>query len=582
MKRVSALLLTGFLFTSGSLALSQPIRRATRDWAPRASRRGRREVRAAAAGSGLDPRIQQLLDVRAPGLGVVAPDGSGSISLGHHRHTAGVSPRSAEGLSEPDDRRRGAHHADAVTPDGKWLVLSRDTGGRKTPACTSIPRRRAAARVSRSRRFRRISSSSARTAGALLPRERRRARQLRDLPLRHRERQRDARLRREGAVADCRSQAARRRLAPPARQDAELARAGIRRVRAGDEEAHAAPRCGRGVEYHAVYAAQPGELLVGTNKFRDFRHLYRWKIGGDGSRRASRGAGARRDGRRRGTRSTRRAATSTSELTTAAMRASVCSMRRPSAGRRPAAEGRGARHRGLDDARRTLRHARRRDRAGAARSYVWDWQTEGADAVGRAVHAGDGPRRIRDGEAHDVSREGRHADPDVRALPEGCAPDENPTRPCPVVVEFHGGPEVQARPGFSPYARCSSMRATSWSSPTCAAATATARRGWTPTTARSASTSSGTSRTPEVDPRERGPQRQGAARRRDGRQLRRLLNAGCDDDVRRHVRRGGCRRRHQQSRNVPQEHGGLSAHPAHLRVRRPGQGRRRAAASSRR
>ena len=28
---------------------------------------------------------------------------------------------------------------------------------------------------------------------------------------------------------------------------------------------------------------------------------------------------------------------------------------------------------------------------------------------------------------------------------------KNPARPCPVIVEFHGGPEGQARPGFSPY-----------------------------------------------------------------------------------------------------------------------------------
>ena len=37
-------------------------------------------------------------------------------------------------------------------------------------------------------------------------------------------------------------------------------------------------------------------------------------------------------------------------------------------------------------------------------------------------------------------------------FPKGCAPDENAAAdPCPVVVEFHGGPEAQATPGFSPY-----------------------------------------------------------------------------------------------------------------------------------
>ena len=38
---------------------------------------------------------------------------------------------------------------------------------------------------------------------------------------------------------------------------------------------------GEATEYDAAYAAQPGELLVRTNKFGDFRRLYRWKIGGD-------------------------------------------------------------------------------------------------------------------------------------------------------------------------------------------------------------------------------------------------------------------------------------------------------------
>jgi dipeptidyl aminopeptidase/acylaminoacyl peptidase len=37
-------------------------------------------------------------------------------------------------------------------------------------------------------------------------------------------------------------------------------------------------------------------------------------------------------------------------------------------------------------------------------------------------------------------------------IPKGCAPDENAgSVPCPVVVLFHGGPEAQAKPGFSTY-----------------------------------------------------------------------------------------------------------------------------------
>ena len=35
--------------------------------------------------------------------------------------------------------------------------------------------------------------------------------------------------------------------------------------------------------YQAAYAAEPGELLVATDRFRDLRALYRWKIGSDAS-----------------------------------------------------------------------------------------------------------------------------------------------------------------------------------------------------------------------------------------------------------------------------------------------------------
>jgi len=44
--------------------------------------------------------------------------------------------------------------------------------------------------------------------------------------------------------------------------------------------------------------------------------------------------------------------------------------------------------------------------------------------------------------------------PMVVRFPRGCAPDEAPTAdPCPVVVDFHGGPEGQATPRFSPFAQ---------------------------------------------------------------------------------------------------------------------------------
>jgi dipeptidyl aminopeptidase/acylaminoacyl peptidase len=50
---------------------------------------------------------------------------------------------------------------------------------------------------------------------------------------------------------------------------------------------------------------------------------------------------------------------------------------------------------------------------------------------------------------HYAARDGTKIPMFVR-FPKGCAPEEDPQAdPCPVVVRFHGGPEAQARPGFS-------------------------------------------------------------------------------------------------------------------------------------
>jgi dipeptidyl aminopeptidase/acylaminoacyl peptidase len=210
---------------------------------------------------------------------------------------------------------------------------------------------------------------------------------------------------------------------------------------------------GESVEYTAAYAAQPGELLVVTNKFDDFRRLYRWKIGSDTTPASFR------------------------EIATPAGR-DVESLDLDDARRRV--------YVGINDggyARLLVLDARtyapldlplpadaEQVRAGRSTpdgryvtigietgtapraSYVWDWDRRVLTQwVLPAAPEVDLSRFVPARLAAYAARDGTRIPMFVR-FPKGCAPDENPAAdPCPVVVLFHGGPESQARPGFSPY-----------------------------------------------------------------------------------------------------------------------------------
>ena len=363
----------------------------------------RREVRAAAARSARHARHRGACSTCARrGSASSSPDGrSALLRLAHHRLVAGLPARPAEGLSDPDDRRRGAtRRSTAVTPDGKWLVLvARHRRRRRIPALylQPAPGGPLRARVPRAARCRPIFAFvTRRRPRALLPRQRRHARQLRDLPVRHRERHAHARVRREGPVGrspiTTGSGAALRLLLVKLH---ELARA---RVSSSTfrRRGKLTPLLGAGetVEYDAAYAAQPGELLVVTNKFRDFRTLYRWKIGADATRgELPRGAGARRDGRRGVLRSTSARRHVYAQVNDGGYTRLVvldAKTYAPLALPLPA----DAEHvyAGGTTRRRPLRHHRRRHAAGAAHELRVGLADDGAHAVARAVRAGGRPR----------------------------------------------------------------------------------------------------------------------------------------------------------------------------------------------
>jgi dipeptidyl aminopeptidase/acylaminoacyl peptidase len=207
---------------------------------------------------------------------------------------------------------------------------------------------------------------------------------------------------------------------------------------------------GETTEYTAAYAAAPGELLVVTNKLGDFRRLYRWSAAGG------------------------------LKPVTPEMKMDVSGLVIDPARKHvyyTLNDGGYTRLRVLDaptlqpaafpemkDADHVYPGTPSRDgryvtlgveTAKAPRtSYVYDWQTKtltqwvlpSAPEVDLAKFA---VARLETYPARDGTKV-----PMFVRYPPRCAPAAPAGgEPCPVVVEFHGGPEGQAQPGFNPYAQ---------------------------------------------------------------------------------------------------------------------------------
>src|SRR5713101_3280412 len=79
-------------------------------------------------------RIQMVLDLRAPGLGVLSPDGKrlffGWSITGTPHIWRLDGPKNFPVQMTGGEDRTGLQD---VTPDGRWLVVSRDRGGQEDP-----------------------------------------------------------------------------------------------------------------------------------------------------------------------------------------------------------------------------------------------------------------------------------------------------------------------------------------------------------------------------------------------------------------------------------------------------------------
>jgi dipeptidyl aminopeptidase/acylaminoacyl peptidase len=402
--------------------------------------------------SSVSRRIQTMLDVRAPGLGQVTPDGKRLFFVWNTTGTPNLwrldGPKAFPvQMTGGEDRTTLAD----ITPDGKLLVLSRDHGGEEDPGLYVQPVEGGATRVIQhkkgSRAFYGFVQDDART-----------------LWFRANELKPDSYAIRRGDLVSGKSEIV---FSEPGLWDIADHREEAGEVTlllqktTGSVSAEyfewstkartLKPLFGQGehVEYRASYGAEPEELLVLTNKLGEWRRLYRFREGNF-------------------TPLTPEMSMDVSDFTIDEAkkrvyysvndggyeRVRVLDAQTMNPLRFP--ELKGVDHVYAGSVTRDGRYVTVGvETAKAPRaSYVYDWQTEtltqwvlpGAPEVDLARFA---LARLESYPA----RDGTPIPMWVR-YPPRCAPETAPAgEPCPVVVLFHGGPEGQATPSFSPYSQ---------------------------------------------------------------------------------------------------------------------------------
>ena len=405
----------------------------------------------------LDPevsrRIQMMLDVRSPGLGTVSPDGkrlffgwsiTGTPEVWRLDSPKGY-PVQMTGGEEPT-------RVGDVTPDGRFVVLSRDRGGQEDPGLYLEPVDGGALRliqhVPNARSFYAFTTNDSKwiyfTANDVKPDSYAVYRY--DVEAGRKE----LLFSQDGLweIADHREEPGDTRLLLQKATGALSSEF----FEWGTRDKTLKPLLGQGetTEYTAAYAAAPGELLVVTNKLGDFRRLYRWSAAG---------------GLKPVTPETKM---DVSGLVIDPARKHVYYTLNDGGYTRlrvldaptlqPAAfpEMKDADHVYAGTPSRDGRYVTLGvETAKAPRtSYVYDWQTKtltqwvlpSAPEVDLAKFA---VARLETYPARDGTKV-----PMFVRYPPRCAPEApGGGEPCPVVVEFHGGPEGQAQPGFNPYAQ---------------------------------------------------------------------------------------------------------------------------------
>lgn len=397
-------------------------------------------------------RIQTMLDVRGAALGGLSPDGTRLFFTWGITGTPNVwrldGPKSfpvqMTGGEEPT-------RVVGVTRDGRTLIVSRDVGGQEDPGLYLQPAdggpltvvhhkkgtRASAAFVTADSRFLYFLSNDIKPDSYAIYRY--------DLTTGQRELVFDQ----PGlwSVADRREEGGGLKLLL-----AKMTGALSREYAEYDVASKTlTPLFGQGerTEYRAAYAPADGELFVLTNKLGEFRRLYRWKRGGE----------------------------LTPVTPDVAMDVSGFDVDEARVRVYLSLNDRGYERLRVLDAR-TLAEQRLPVPADAAAVTLGDVTPDGRFAV-IGVDSGKAPRTsfVFDWQTGTLSEWALATAPEVDVTkfavarldsytardgtkvpmfvryPARCAPEAAPAEPCPVVVEFHGGPEGQATPGFSGFAQ---------------------------------------------------------------------------------------------------------------------------------
>ncbi len=387
-------------------------------------------------------RIQSMLDLRAPGTGLLAPDGrrlffSWRVSGSDQVWRLDGPDRFPVQMTGGEDRTLPL----AVTPDGKWLVVSRDRKGEENPGIYLQPVGGGALKmvqhlpkvqsrfgaISRDSRFLYFTANDQKPDSYAVYR----------YEIATGEKQQvfnEAGLWNVADLADDGTLLLVKYTGSQSREYVVIERGGRVTTLFGQGEKE---------NYEAQFGAAPGELLVSTNKFGNFQRLYRWRAGNFTPITGE----LKWDVESFGTDHARKRLYYTvNEAGYSRTHAIDLKTGKPLALPWPA----DADHQLVGSATPDGRFVTLAVGTPKAprQSYVWDWQTKKLTRWITPSAPEEDTRRFVTARLESYpARDGTPIPMFVRRPPQ-CEGADAPV--CPVLVHFHGGPEAQSRPGFSP------------------------------------------------------------------------------------------------------------------------------------
>ncbi|GAA5175389.1 S9 family peptidase [Niveibacterium umoris] len=387
-------------------------------------------------------RIQSVLDLRAPGSGLLSPDGkhlyfSWRVSGSDQVWRLDGPDRFPLQMTGGEDRTLPL----AVTPDSKWLVVSRDRKGEENPgiylqpvaggtlkAVQHLPKVQTRfAFVSDDSRFIYFSANDQKPDSYAIYRY--------EIATGAKTTVFD-----QPGLWDIADHASDGRLLLVKETGSQS-----REYSLLDRDGALKPLLGQGEQesYEAKFGHAPGELLVSTTKFSDFRRLYRWKAGKfeplTGALKWNVEAFGTDDARRRLYYTVNEAGYSRSHALDL-VSGKPLSLPWPA----------GADHQNIGSQTYDGRYVVLSVGTAKAprQSLVWDWKTRKLTRwVTPSTPEEDTTRYAAAKLESYPARDGTPIPMFVRR-PAQCEGADAPV--CPVLVHFHGGPEAQSRPGFSP------------------------------------------------------------------------------------------------------------------------------------